>query len=315
MKVLKLISKTKCWLLASIAFTYTLIFIGGFVRVTDSGLGCPDWPKCFDRWYPPLSSDEIPENFQNHYENYNYNCVEGEDCEEFDIKKAWIEYLNRLFGTITGMVVLIAVFYLFRLKADYPNAFYLGTSALVLTGLEGLIGKYVVTSGLEGSIITIHLLIALIIISLLIMSYLTIKWNNMDKPSNYEPDQIYIIKWIFILMITGIVLGTQIRVYIEELNPLSEMGLLKYIHSFSGIGALMLTGVLWSKTNNKESTINSKNKIRWLLNVFIVQIGLGYFMVIRELPAYAKLVHMWLASIGLGIIVYILMDIKLSKAK
>ena len=111
-------------------------------------------------------------------------------------------------------------------------------------------------------------------------------------------------------MITGIVLGTQIRVYIEELNPLSEMGLLKYIHSFLGFGTLMLTGVLWSKINNKK--INTKNQVRWLFNVFIVQIGLGYFMGFGGLPVYAKLIHMWLASIGLGIVIYILMDIKLS---
>jgi len=313
LKVLKLVNKVKYWLLASIAFTYILVFIGGFVRVTDSGLGCPDWPKCFDRWYPPLSSNQIPENFQKHYDNYN--CVDGEECKEFDIKKAWIEYLNRLFSAVTGIVMLIAVFYLFKLKSDYKTSFYLGASALALTGVEGLIGKYVVVSHLDGGIITIHLLIALVIISLLIMSYLTIKWNAIGQYSKYDSSQIYIVKWILFLMIAGIVLGTQIRTDIEKQIPLSAIGLFKYIHSFLGMGTLMLTGVLWNKVNNQESKINAKNQIRWLLNIFVLQIGLGYFMVFGGLPAYAKLVHMWLASIGLGVITYILMDIKLSRVE
>ncbi len=313
MKVLKLIDKAKYWLLVSITFTYALIFIGGFVRVTDSGLGCPDWPKCFDKWYPPLNSDEIPENFQNHYKNYNYNCVEGENCKEFDIKKAWIEYLNRLFSAVTGIVMFIAVFYLFKLRSNYKTSFYLGASALVLTGVEGLIGKYVVTSHLDGSMITIHLLIALVIISLLIISYLTIKWSNLDKYSEYNFSQIYIIKWIFALLITGIVLGTQVRENIENLLPLSAIGPFKYIHSFLGIGTLMLTGILWNKINHEESKINTRNQIKWLLNIFILQIALGYFMVFSGLPPSIKLIHMWLASIGLGIVIYILTDIKLSK--
>ena len=306
-----MINKTKYWLLASIIFTYALIFIGGFVRVSDSGLGCPDWPKCFNRWYPPLYASEIPENFTDYYDNYN--CTNSERCDDFDIAKAWIEYLNRLFGVITGFVILIAVFYLFKVKSNYQTAFYLGSSALFLTGIEGLIGKYVVTSHLDGSIITIHLLIALIIVSLLIMSYRFISWNNQNDYSNYSTDQVHVLKWIFILMILGIVLGTQVRTDIENLIPLSAIGPFKYMHSLLGIGTLMLTGVLWNKINNEDSVIKTKNQIKLLLNIFIAQIVLGYFMVFGGLPAYAKLIHMWFASIGLGIITYLLIDIKLNK--
>jgi len=311
LKVLKLINKTKQWLLASILFTYALIFIGGFVRVSDSGLGCPDWPKCFDRWYPPLHVTEIPENFTDYYDNYN--CTNNEDCDDFDITKAWIEYLNRLFSAITGLVMLVAVFYLFKVKSNYQTAFYLGSSALFLTGVEGLIGKYVVTSHLNGSIITIHLLIALIIISLLIMSYRFISWDNQSDCSDYSTEQVYILRWIFILMVLGIILGTQVRTDIENLIPLYAIGPFKYIHSLLGIGTLMLTGVLWNKINNESSAIKTRNQIKLLLNIFIVQIVLGYFMVFGGLPAYAKLIHMWFASIGLGILIYVIMDVRLSK--
>ena len=76
----------------------------------------------------------------------------------------------------------------------------------------------------------------------------------------------------------------------------------------------MLIGVLWNKINNEKYVVKTKSLIKMLLNIFIVQIILGYFMVFGGLPAYAKLIHMWFASIGLGIITYILMDIRLSSS-
>ena len=302
-----MIDKARLWLILSILFTYALIFIGGFVRVTDSGLGCPDWPKCFNRWYPPLSQLDIPEDFAQYYDNYN--CAKGEICQEFDIEKAWIEYINRLFGIITGIVITIMLFYLYKLKSDYEVAFYSGACAFILTGAEGLIGKFVVTSHLEGNIITIHLLIALIIVSLLIASYSLISFK---EKSIYKADQIKIINWIFILMIIGIVLGTQVRENIENLIPISMIGSFKYTHSFLGLGVLMLAGVLWNKVSTYNSGINTKNQIKWLLNMLVLQIGIGYFLIFGGLPSYAKLIHMWLASTTLGLTVYILIDTKLS---
>ena len=102
-----------------------------------------------------------------------------------------------------------------------------------MTGIEGLIGKFVVTSHLEGNIITIHLLLALIIVSLLIISYSLI---NFKKQSIYKTEQVNIVKWIFVFMIVGIVLGTQVRESIENFIPLAMMGPFKYIHSFLGLG-------------------------------------------------------------------------------
>jgi|TARA_B100001540_G_scaffold41475_1_gene36832 cytochrome c oxidase assembly protein subunit 15 len=298
--------KANLWIKLSILFTYALIFIGGFVRVTDSGLGCPDWPKCFDGWYPPLSIADIPDDFTQYYDNYN--CTDGETCEQFDISKAWIEYLNRLFGAITGIVITIMLFHLFKLKSNYKIAFYCALGAFVLTGIEGLIGKFVVTSHLEGNIITIHLLLALIIVSLLIISYSLI---NFKKQSIYKTEQVNIVKWIFVFMIVGIVLGTQVRESIENFIPLAMMGPFKYVHSFLGLGTLMMTGVLWNKVQD-DLQITTKREIKWLLNILVIQIGTGYFLVFGGLPSYAKLIHMWLASSGIGLIVYILIDTKLS---
>ena len=72
----------------------------------------------------------------------------------------------------------------------------------------------------------------------------------------------------------------------------------------------MLMGILWNKINEKEfSRVHIKNRIKILLNIFIVQIILGEFMVFGGLPTYARLIHMWIPSISLGIIVYILISL------
>ena len=262
MKVLILINKIRYWLLASIIFTYTLIFIGGFVRVTESGMGCPDWPKCFDKWYPPLDKSELPDDCKKYYKETAFIRASIDQeyfiCEDdFSISKAWTEYFNRLFGAITGIVIFITFLYLFKLRKTHKPAVYLGGAALILTGIEGLIGKEVVESHLEGNMITIHLIIALIIISLLIMSYSMIIKSDVIRKSNYSSDQINIIKWIFIVMILGIILGTQIRHSIEDSMSFVMIG---RVHSFLGFTLLMLAGLLWNKIRKKKSEINTTEK-------------------------------------------------------
>ena len=84
----------------STILSYLLIFVGGLVRVSGSGLGCPDWPKCFGRWVPPTSIEQIPAHI---------------DPTAFNIVLAWIEYGNRMLGVIVGISILsmtiIAVIY------------------------------------------------------------------------------------------------------------------------------------------------------------------------------------------------------------
>ena len=92
------------------------------------------------------------------------------------------------------------------------------------------------------------------------------------------------------------------------------IGPFKYIHSILGLGTLMLTGILWNKIQDK-TTINVKVQIKWLLNIFILEVGLGYFMVFGGLPIYMKLLHMWLASISIGIIMYVLIDTRVGIIK
>ena len=95
----------------STVLSYLLIFVGGLVRVSGSGLGCPDWPKCFGRWIPPTNISQIPEYI---------------DPSSFNIVLAWIEYGNRLLGVIVGLSIvvmtMIAIIYIRKNKKILFNS-------------------------------------------------------------------------------------------------------------------------------------------------------------------------------------------------
>lgn len=83
---------------ATIVVVFLLIAIGGIVRSSGAGMGCPDWPKCFDQWVPPTDVTELPANYQQIYQDRGYADT------TFNAVKTWTEYLNRLFGVLTGFL-------------------------------------------------------------------------------------------------------------------------------------------------------------------------------------------------------------------
>lgn len=85
--------------LATVAIIYALILVGGIVRATGSGMGCPDWPTCFGRWIPPTSETQLPPDYQQIYADRGYADT------TFNVQKTWIEYLNRLLGVFTGFAI------------------------------------------------------------------------------------------------------------------------------------------------------------------------------------------------------------------
>lgn len=97
-----------------------LVFVGGLVRSTGAGMGCPDWPKCFGLWIPPVHISEVPEKY------WPDPRLPVDLQIQFNPVKTWTEYLNRLLGVFVGLVIgiqwLISVFFTLRnLVARFPG--------------------------------------------------------------------------------------------------------------------------------------------------------------------------------------------------
>src|SRR5215471_11771240 len=175
------------------ASTYFLILVGGLVRASGAGLGCPDWPRCFGSWIPPASAAELPPQF---------------DRSLFNPTLMWTEYLNRLLGVTVGFLILATVVSAWRHHRREPRIFWTTVAALLLTGFQGWLGGRVVASELAPWIVTVHLIAALVIVQLLL--YATVRaWRKADGPPS-----LFLIVLVLLTMIQ-IGLGTQVRGHID----------------------------------------------------------------------------------------------------
>lgn len=289
------------WALATTIATYILIGIGGMVRTSDSGLGCPDWPKCFDRYYPPLAASQLPEDM---------------DPELFDFRAAWIEYVNRLVGVIIGFLILGSTVLAVRNHRRTPRVLYPTVAAFVLVLFQGWLGGQVVESELNPLHITTHLVVAWIIVSLLLYATVNAFFPTSSTPFAGMGHQRRMLGNLALLLLFLTLvqagLGANLRgelEVIEKNHPelvradwLSEAGLYDAVHrSFSWvlIGTLgWLNFYFWRRVEgNKHLLTQTLIAVNGLMLLQIVAgIGLAY----AGLPAVLQAIHLIGGSLLIG---------------
>ena len=188
---------------------YFLILVGGSVRASGAGMGCPDWPTCFGSWIPPTSEAQLPANYQEIYADLGYAET------EFNVVKTWIEYLNRLTGVTIGFLILLTAIYSWSKSIATASV-----AAFLMVGFQGWLGSKVVASNLMPGMITLHMLMALAIVGTLLFAVARARRGIMMAESIEGIDPRFE-KWLYIVMaltVIQVTMGTQVREMVDYLN-------------------------------------------------------------------------------------------------
>jgi cytochrome c oxidase assembly protein subunit 15 len=284
------------------ATTYLLIFVGGLVRVSGAGLGCPDWPKCFGRWIPPVSAQQLPPDM---------------DPSQFNFTLAWIEYSNRLLGMTVGLLILATAVLAIKYYRKSPRILYPAWAAALLTAFQGWQGGEVVTSQLKPVIVSAHMGIALVIVSLMIYVTREAYYAEIGAVSTKSVPAGRSRVWIGVLWlvtIIQIVIGTQVRSSLEiadAANPLltsaeliEKVKSINIVHALVGLAAAalawkVLPGIL-RRVGELLPILRQAGFGAMML--VAIQVLLGLAMMLLGINPMIQVFHLWVASLLVGLL-------------
>lgn len=328
--------------LFSIATLFVLILAGGVVRSTGSGMGCPDWPKCFGQCIPPTNSSELPADYKQKYVNgrlaKNQKFAKMLDVfgytdlarrirddksilipEEFNAAKTWTEYINRLIGAASGFLLLLVTLYSFSYWGTNKLIPVLSVFNLLLIGFQAWLGSIVVSTNLTSWIITVHLLLALAILAIGIATYHLAKVYGKHK-LNVNPIVHVVTLLALVLSIVQIGFGVQVREKVDAIASrlqqgyrgdwVNDAGAIFFQHRDVAILVLLINIALYAlirRSFGKHSVQQQVMSFTFLM--LILQIVTGILLSYLSLPPIAQAAHILLASLVFGAQFYLMLNL------
>ena len=329
--------------ITTLILVYLVIIAGALVRMTGSGMGCPDWPKCFGYYIPPTDIKELTwtpnrefkegqviikedklwvakSDFKTtaKYDVSQWRLYTKHDYALFNATETWIEYINRLVGALAGVSIFIMALFSFGYWKTNKKITLLSWASVLLIGFQGWLGSRVVYSVLNPVKITIHMMVALVIVALLL--YL-IK-NSQEKISVFKKNRLFekIVVVTLVLTFIQIVLGTQVRQYVDDQVKLlgnEQMALVLknpilvfYIHRSSSLLILGLNVFLFLR--NKKFRLGFE-KINWVIAIIGIEIITGMAMYYLDFPYASQPLHLLIASLLFGTQMYLFLETKKAK--
>ena len=323
---------------------YLIFLAGSIVRMTGSGMGCPDWPKCFGYLIPPTSEDQITWKENTVFEEgmiiiknkelfvakqdlktsesfyvENWETYKKHDYAKFNKYHTWTEYINRLVSVVAGFVFLFLIAGASRFGKENKTIPILAFVAFFLMLFEAWLGKTVVDTNLTPEIITIHMVIGLVIIALLLKLKFIISPKNKTYKYNSLFNKLLIVSVIFSLI--QIAMGTQVRQFIDEqvkqfgfenknyslLNPSFKF----YFHRSFTIAIVLVNLGLFYLNQIKDLGYKLVN---WIVFLIFLEAITGILMYYAEFPIGTQAIHLLSGAVLFGLQFYLWLQSKKLKA-
>ena len=267
----------------TIAATFVLIAVGGLVRATDSGLGCPDWPRCFGRLVPPAELH------------------------------AWIEHSHRLVASVVMVLVALLVVAAYRTGQERAVR-RAAVAALVMVLAQALIGAFVVWWKLRADSVTLHLATALALVALLIYIDFRARYAS-DRSRRHGQDRGFVrlagagAGLLYLQMLVGSTvtghhagLAYPLNVLLPDLGPSVARIQLAHRALAMVVGALVLAiWVVARRTQRAHPTVT--RLAGYAAGLVAVQIGLGLANVANRLSALTVVPHLAVGALLWGTMV------------
>ncbi|RDC54966.1 heme A synthase [Pedobacter chinensis] len=317
----------------TIVVTLLVILAGGIVRSTGSGMGCPDWPKCFDRYIPPTDVSQLPANYKEKYvagrikKNEKFakylesmGKVELADSirhdksitlpEEFNAAKTWVEYVNRLTGVLAGIFLLLTAIYSFTYRKTAKRIIFLSILNIFVVGYQAWLGSIVVSTNLAQWVVTVHMLLAIVILAISIYTY------NYAKQLSKAPSVImYRILWLkgfllftVVLSIIQIVLGTEVRESVDVIAKslsyglrdtwISKVGSVFSYHRDLAILVVIANAIVYKMVIDRFSGKAAPLlTARFILITLLIQLLSGFALAYIAFPPAAQALHILFSTL------------------
>ena len=285
---------------------YVVILMGGIVRASGAGMGCPDWPTCFGQWIPPTEESQLPANYHEIYANRGYENT------QFNPVKTWTEYTNRLVGVTIGFLIFLTAWSSRSYLKSDKTVFYLSLGSFFLVGFQGWLGSSVVASNLKPVVITLHMLLALVLVALLIY---TIARSQRDYLTQIDtqllPDKFKaVLIAAMIMTLLQVAMGTQVREavdfiareHIERQYWRDDFPIIFYIHrSFSSIILFTNAWLVWKiyQSVDKQNLLFRTGLA--LVALVVIAILAGVSLDRLGVPAIVQPIHLLMANLIFGV--------------
>jgi cytochrome c oxidase assembly protein subunit 15 len=327
----------------AMVMTFLVVLAGSVVRMTGSGMGCPDWPKCFGLLIPPTEAADVTwqagssygagrmllrrdtlwvaqaplvsEDFESERDADLWRPYDKHDYAVFNPVHTWVEFINRLLGALTGIPALLLLAWTgWRgMRTRHWRPFAWAVVHLFWLGLVAWLGKKVVDGNLIPFSITLHMLGAMAILVSLAGLLNSIWEGQLNRARAALPRGKWMLALALVLTMAQLILGTQVREQVDLLNHAEVLrsdwiGALPdwwKVHR-TGSWAVLAAQLLWlMPLRNAEGGL--RQLVRWSSRLLAAQMMTGVVFVTLGMPAWAQPFHLLLA-VGLVLInVWVLM--------